>query len=252
MRKTEQFTFSEAIEKVLVDHGGYAPLKTIYTGFEKYRLFSGKTPLKTIQERVQRDPKFTRIGLGVYALTARLGSLPTAKEPKTPLDQQQSQHTRFQGMLIEIGNLEGYETYTADPSKLFENKKLGVISTMSKLPPFTYTKIISTARYIDVLWFNPRSFPEHAFEVEYSTNFRNALVKFTEMQDFNTKFYLVAPPEGRRKYSKEIERAAFASIATRCTFWSFDQVWKLYQARLAFADVVKSMGRFEISQRTEN
>lgn len=248
MPRSEHLSFSEAIERVLRDHGGYAPLKVIYKDFEKYRPLTGKTPLKTIQERVQRDSRFTRIGLGVYALTSELGKLPRPESPRTALEKQRFQHTRFQGMLIEIGNLEGFETYTADPGKIFENKKLGALSTLKKLPEFTYLQIVSTARYIDVLWLNARNFPAHAFEVEYSTNFRNSLVKFTELQDFNTRFYLVAPDEGKPKFRREVERAAFTSIASRCIFWSFREVEKLYRTRVALAEAMKSMGTLEINQ----
>jgi len=54
-------TFSDAIEKVMIENGYYAPLQLIYKEFEKHRPFSGLTPLKTIQERVQRDKRFTRM-----------------------------------------------------------------------------------------------------------------------------------------------------------------------------------------------
>ena len=63
-------TYSEAIEKVMIDNDGYAPLKLIYQNIEKYRKKTGLTPDKSIQERMQRDNKFTRIGSGVYALTS--------------------------------------------------------------------------------------------------------------------------------------------------------------------------------------
>lgn len=241
MARLEGLTFAEAIEKVLRDHRGYAPLRTIYRDFKKYRPLTGKTPLKTIQERIQRDPRFTRIGLGVYALTAQLGKLPRPEEPKTFPEKQRFEHTRFQGMLIEMGNLEGFETYTADPSRVFEKKKLGCISTLRRLPQFTYDRIVGTARYIDVLWFNARHFPERAFEVEYSTNFRNSLVKFTELQDFNTDFFLVAPEQAKAKYLREIQRPAFTSIASRCIFWGFEQLENLYRKKLALADAIKSM-----------
>jgi len=65
----KQLTYSEAIEKVMLDNGGYAPLKLIYENIEKYRKKTGLTPDNTIQERVQRDDRFTRIAKGVYALT---------------------------------------------------------------------------------------------------------------------------------------------------------------------------------------
>jgi len=62
-------TYSEAIEKVMKDNGNFAPLKFIYDNIEKYREKTGKTPDNSIQERVQRDIRFTRISKGVYALT---------------------------------------------------------------------------------------------------------------------------------------------------------------------------------------
>lgn len=63
-----ELTYSEAIEKVMLDNGGYASLKYIYENIEKYRKKTGLTPDNTIQERVQRDDRFVRIAKGVYAL----------------------------------------------------------------------------------------------------------------------------------------------------------------------------------------
>ncbi len=67
--RQEQLTYSEAIEKVLLVNNYVAHLRKIYKEITKYRPLTGRTPFKTIQERVQRDPRFTRIGLGIYALT---------------------------------------------------------------------------------------------------------------------------------------------------------------------------------------
>ena len=71
----ENLTYSEAIEMVMKDNGGFAPLKYIYENIGKYRKKTGKTPDNTIQERVQRDDRFTRIALGVYGLTAFLENI---------------------------------------------------------------------------------------------------------------------------------------------------------------------------------
>jgi hypothetical protein len=241
MPKTQSLTFSEAIERVLRDHQGYASLLTIYRDIEKYRPLTGKTPHKTIQERVQRDPRFARIGLGVYALRSEIGKLPKPAEPRTAEDRAHSKHTRMQGMLIEIGNLEGFDTYTADPKKVFENKRLGAIATLAIVPAFTFPKVVSTTRYIDVLWLNSRHFPARAFEVEYSTNIRNSLVKFTELQDFNTQFFIVAPEGSRPRFAREIDRSSFVPIAGRCKFWSFEKLERLYKSRLDLANAVQSM-----------
>lgn len=72
MDKERDLTYSEAIERVMLDNGCFAPLKLLYKEIWNYKDKSkivGKTPDFTIQERVQRDPRFTRIAKGVYALT---------------------------------------------------------------------------------------------------------------------------------------------------------------------------------------
>jgi predicted restriction endonuclease len=71
----ENLTYSEAIEMVMKNNDGFASLKYIYDNFEKYREKTGKTPDNTIQEKVQRDNRFTRIGFGVYALTKFLENI---------------------------------------------------------------------------------------------------------------------------------------------------------------------------------
>jgi putative restriction endonuclease len=64
--------YEDFIEQAMLKNGGFAPLKLLYE--EKWNYIDknsvdGLTPNMTIQERVQRLAKFTRIASGVYALT---------------------------------------------------------------------------------------------------------------------------------------------------------------------------------------
>jgi len=184
----KSLTYSEAIGKVMLENNYFAPLKKIYKEIEKYRPLTGKTPYYTIQERLQRDPRFTRIGLGVYALAEYLDELPTiTKPPKTKKQKEERLHAKIQGMLLEIGNNRNdvEETYTNDKKWIFQNKTLGNLSTLQFIPQFTYENIINeTVRFFDVIWFNKRMFPYKIYEVERSTDFRDAFVKFMELQDY--------------------------------------------------------------------
>jgi putative restriction endonuclease len=59
------------IEQVMIKNGGFASLKLLYEEKWKYidqNSVEGRTPDMTIQERVQRLGKFTRIASGIYAL----------------------------------------------------------------------------------------------------------------------------------------------------------------------------------------
>lgn len=144
-------------------------------------------------------------------------------------------------MIIEIGNMEGFDTYTPDKSKVFANKELGNIATMREFPIFTYDKIIQSVKFVDVAWFNVRGFPEKIFEIEDSTDFRGSLVKFAELQDFNTSFNLVASIERKAKYDREVSKTAFAKIINRCHFVNYSAIEEYYNASLNYHKVAKSV-----------
>ncbi|GAH78756.1 unnamed protein product, partial [marine sediment metagenome] len=129
-----KMTFSQAIEQIILDNGYLASLQHIYKEFPKYRTLTGKTPFKTIQERVQRDPRFTRIGLGIYALTDYLDKLPTSPKPQSKEQEKEQTHYSIQGMLLEIGNTEGFDTFSPNKNAIFDNKPLLQIMTLSEFP----------------------------------------------------------------------------------------------------------------------
>ena len=226
--RQERLTYSEAIEKVLLANNYVAPLRKIYKEIVKYRPLTGKTPFQTIQERVQRDPRFTRIGLGIYALTDYLDKLPTSPKPQSKEQEKEQTHYSIQGMLLEIGNMEGFDTYSPNKNAIFDNKPLLQIMTLSEFPNFTYPNITQSVRFIDVLWFNDRGFPKSAFEVEITPQFRNSLVKFGELCDFHASFYLIADAKYYDKYENEISRVVFKEIKERCLFTTLEQVTDMY------------------------
>ena len=228
-------TYSEAIEKVMLNNNYFASLKLLYREIWRYKdktKINGKTPDFTIMERVQRDKRFTRIGLGVYALTKYLNKLPRQTEPKNEIEKINRRHAEMQGMLLEIGNFKSEieNTYTNDKKWTFQNKTLGSLATLDKVPAFTYEKIIKeSASFSDVIWFNDRGFPHKIFEVEHSTDFRDAFIKFMELQDFVTEFYCVSSEDRKIKFEREKNKIAFKSIGSRLKFLTYEQVENDYQ-----------------------
>lgn len=233
----KDLTWSQAIEKAIIQLGYIATLKQIYQLAPTFKHSKGKTPDKTINERVQRDDRFVRLRPGLYGLKNHLDKLPDEFNPKimkTEEEENRITHSYVQGMLLEVGNFNGYQTFAPDKSGLFVKKQLNEIMTLQEIPNFTFDKIIQSIRFIDVIWFNSRNFPNTVFEIENSTNFRNSLVKFVELQDFTTKMILIAPNEKSKinKYKQEIEKAAFACIKSRVEFYDYDFVEKLYNSQL--------------------
>lgn len=231
--KGKQLTFSDAIEQVMLNNWFYASLSLIYKEFSNYRDKTGLTPDKTIQERVQRDKKFTKIWYWVYALTEFLDKLPKEKEVKTKKDQVERMHSRIQWMLIEIWNMYWFDTFTPDKNWIFDNKEIWKLATLDKIPKFTYENIINESiRFVDVIWFNKRWFPAKIIEVENSTDFRAGFIKMNEVQDFRTDFLFIAPEKRKNKFDTERNKSAFKNIKDRCVFHTYEYVENWYTNQL--------------------
>ncbi len=237
----KQLTWSEAIEQVMLKHGYFATLKQLHDEGPKLKTYIGKTPDRTINERVQRDKRFTKIMPGLWALSEYLDKLPDHLNPKVEKSEQEKiaiSHALMQGYLIEIGNMKGYSTFSPDKGGLFLDKKIADIISVQNCPEFTYERILQHVKYIDVIWFNTREFPSNVIEVEHSTNFRNSFLKFLELQDFATKMTIVAPTERREQFDREIIRTTFETINKRVNFISYNDVEKIYSTSVA----LKSFG----------
>jgi len=235
----KDLTWSEAIEQVMLKNSYFSTLKLLHAEAPKLKSFYGKTPHKTINERVQRDDRFTRIAPGVWALSNSLEKLPEHLNPKVEKpeeDRQKITHSLLQGMLIEIGNIQRYQTYTPDKNSLFLMQKLCELTSLQEIPKFSYDHIIQSAKFIDVIWFNSRLFPSNVIEVEHSTNFKNSLIKFVELQDFQTRMMITAPQNRFERYRDEINKAAFTDISKRVNFISYEKLEILYNNQLEFRE----------------
>ena len=238
MSEFKKLTWSGAIEKAIIELGYIATLKQIYVTATKYKKTAGLTPNRTIDERVQRDDNFVKLKPGLYGLKKHLDKLPDEYNPNIKKSEEKEDlitHSYIQGMLIEIGNFNGFKTFTPDKNGLFVDKKLGEISTQTNIPTFTFEHILKSTKYIDVIWFNARNFPHSVFEIENSTNFRNSLVKFVELQDFITTMTLIAPKDASRKnkFEQEMKKSAFSSIRNRVKFYDYEYIEKLYNHEIA-------------------
>ena len=237
MAQLKEPTWSEVIEMVIIELGYIATLKQIYQTAPKFKKFSGITPHKTINERVQRDDRFFKLRPGLYGLKSHLDRLPDEYNPNVSKTIEQENiitHSYIQGMLIEVGNMLGYKTFCPDKSGKFLTKRLDEITTQKEVPLFTFENIINkSVRYIDVVWFNERQFPKRVIEVENTTDVRDGLIKFVKLQDFMTDMMIIAPQSKIEKFNTEIVKTAFVSIKDRVKFFDYDYVEKLYHHQVA-------------------
>lgn len=222
-------TWADVIEYTMINNNYYATLKYLHSECPKLKSHKGKTPDMTINYILQTDDRFIKIQPGLWALKKYINNLPYGINPKDN-NIEEITHSLLQGYLIEIGNEKDKLTFTPDKSRIFLNKRLKDIIKIEKCPDFTYDKIINSIKYIDVIWFNDRLFPDNIIEVEHSTNFRNSLLKFMDLQDFNTKMTMVAEKDRKDAFLKEIGRPVFASIKNKVTFIDYDEVVSMYSS----------------------
>ncbi|MBI2459766.1 MAG: hypothetical protein HYV53_04450 [Parcubacteria group bacterium] len=221
----------EAVIKTMEQNGGFATLGDLN---QKVLKISGvewktKTPFASIRRIVQDDRFFFKIKPGLWALLSYKDKLPPEIFPTSIISKSEQEifnHSYYQGLLVEIGNLKKYETFvpSQDKNKKFLGKALGEISSRIDFYQFGYDHIIRKAKTVDVSWFNARKMPSVFFEVEYSTNIQDSLVKFVELQDYSANFFIVADKVRKQEYIGKLALNAFVPIKQRVRFMDYDRL----------------------------
>ncbi len=251
----QQLSWHEAIEQVLRDNEGVANLGVLYRDIQKYRDVSTnrawRATLRGILYReMQKKRHIVHVGLGVFALKefAPEQSLFQSLTRGEKLTRQRFSHAEIEGMLLELGNFYGYDTYTADRQRVFDGKPLSAIAALREIPPFTFPDLLKQARNIDVLWFErkARPFPKFAFEVETTPEFRRSMLKLYQLRDFNVALYIIADARKKVMFEKHLQDDPFHSLRHRFTFRSFDDVVRLYRLVVQLPELENQFFGFQL------
>jgi hypothetical protein len=138
-------------------------------------------------------------------------------------------HESAEAVLIMLGNLLGYDTYTPDAGRTYKEQKLGDIATLKELPYFTSEKIMDSVQNIDVVWLKD-DWPEYFFEVEHTTGVTSGLLRIFQAQKLSTKFFILGPKDVLKKFEKEVEKAPFKSVRQKYQFRSYEELGDMYLA----------------------
>lgn len=233
----------EAVILAMKQNGGYATLGQLYQTAPKIpgSIWGTKTPFATIRRIVQEHDEFFKIRPGLWALTTEKSKvLRLFSGEKTQTKEREYSHYFYQGLVAEIGNLKGFQTFVPaqDKNKPYAKQKLGDVTTLSKLHEFTYASVLRKAQTIDVSWFNVRKYPNSFFEIEHSTDIYNSLLKFVELQDFRTNFYIVADGQRQAEFESKISLNAFTPIKPLVKFWTYDVVLD-FHAKVAASNLIE-------------
>ena len=221
----------EQIIRVMENNSGYATLGYLYQNLN-VKDWKTKTPFASIRRIVQDSRFFFKIRPGLWALKDYREKVLEKFKLTTNEKKQENifNHTYYQGLIVEIGNLKNYKTHVPnqDKNRLYLDRPLKEVTNLQEIYKFTYPAIVKRASTVDVIWFNPRKLPHAFFEVEHSTDFQNSLGKYSDLQDFNSKFFLVSPVEKRRKFEDIINISVYKEIKNSVQFVDYDFISKLH------------------------
>ena len=223
----KKHTQVDDIIETMQKNGGYATLAHLNQNVDTSS-WKTKTPFESIRCYLQRSDEFFKIQPGLWALTNYRESVLKKFQIKENEKEQIETftHSYYQGLIVDIGNMKNLKTYVPaqDKNKLFLDKKLGQISTMTDIPEFTYPKITNRAKTIDIIWFNEREMPTAFYEVEHSTNIINSLNKFFELQDFRARFCIVADKKRKNEFDDKISQSIYKPIKSLVNFVDYEML----------------------------
>lgn len=227
----KKLTQEQQVITALREQGGYATLRRLneVVDFSNWKTL---TPEASVRRIVQQSNEIFKIQPGLWALEeVRESVLRKFKLNSTnPQSIEKFNHSYYQGLLVEIGKLQNSITYVPaqDQHHLFLEKELGEVSDLTIIPNFTFEHLLRRARTVDVIWFNQRQMPTHFYEIEHTTDIKNSLSKFYELQDFFSSFYIVADQHRENEFKDKLNASIFSPIKNRVKFLNYDKVATLH------------------------
>ena len=230
--KQKKYTQTQQVIDTLRKTGGYATLGNLYHLVDTSS-WATKTPNESIRRIVQQSDEIFKIQPGLWALEECREEVMRKFDihPQEAQSVELFTHGYYQGLIVEIGNMKQYTTYVPaqDQNRKFLEKPLKDICSIIRIPEFSYGELTDRARTVDVIWFNERNMPNSFFEVEHSTDIQNSVTKFCDLQDFYSRFLIVAPQNRKEQFDKVMGRTAFKEVKERIAFHSYENILKQYE-----------------------
>ena len=99
-------------------------------------------------------------------------------------------------LLLKIGEMLGFDTYSPDRSKEAYGEKLGEHCSLKQMPKRFLGELLPIISQIDVLWLKD-DVPKFAFEVEHTTKFGAGFQRLYQLNPLATRLFIVS---GQKNY----------------------------------------------------
>jgi hypothetical protein len=115
-----------------------------------------------------------------------------------------------------------------DKNKQFLDIQLKDIAHTADMYDFSYPRLVKYAKTVDVVWFNERKMPCAFFEIEHTTDMKNSFIKYYELQDFNSSFYIIAEERKRQRFNDLLDQSIFVVMKNRIQFRSYEMLAQIH------------------------
>ncbi len=102
--------------------------------------------------------------------------------------------------LLRIGEMLGFDTYTAHKSESFHGTRLGTIATRDDISEYVQPDRLEVVSKIDVIWLE-RDVIKYCFEVVFTTDMRVAALRLSQVPTAE-KLFVVGPPSNRGRFNR--------------------------------------------------
>jgi len=241
----QAFTWKHLVMDALSELGGAASLKDITAKLENNPDRPDTATWRATVRRVVRqynifEPYRTKGGLAGYRLVQAPSTPPSPVADEDP-------HGEQQGMLLELGRLCGYETFTNATDKTirrFRGIPLAGFATVRNDADDLLALPLEKMRDTDVMWMAEDSaglYPRYAFEVENSTKVKNGLLRLLKIPErFHAELFVIGPgDEESGLFKRYLRDSPFRQHAHRFHFFRYSDVADFYQSGVTFDQIVK-------------
>lgn len=236
--ENSQLIWKDVVQGALLAVGKPATLPQIYEHIEgHWKCETNPTWRDTVRRTLQQYAIFKHVKRGVWGLKSEKEIL---EFDKTTLD-----HSEVEGLLLELGRLYGYETYTPDRNSRFRDEKLASFTSLNEIPKFTYENILRDVKQIDVLWFLgdiDNLFPAHAFEVEHTTKVSKGLLRLYQLYQARRSdagYYVIAPEIESTKFCIETNKYPYKPVKDVFVFRTYKTLLGLHNLAVRH-DILKT------------
>jgi len=233
--------WKQLVADALHELGGEASLKEITAKLKDNPLRPQTATWNATIRRVVRQYKiFVPTKIGNSQAGYRLVNPPELKQPKP--ESTDDPHGEQQGMLLQLGQFCGYETFTNSTDKTvrkFHGEPISRFATVRNDEDALSALPLPKIRTADVIWMaedDEGLYPGYAFEIENSTKVRSGLLRLLKIPErFHTQLFIIgAGDEEQSLFGRYLNESPFRQHAHRFQFYRYNDVAAFYACGLEF------------------